>query len=332
MNQIKIRSRVMGTVLMLALGFCRVSGASAVAEYRVKFGQAVDIGGSRCLITLRSFTWNGNPHLLLVDPADLATSAQPADRFRVTEMSWPQVEQKFGESAYVKAVVDDQSRAEPLQDAGITRFSKEKKGIDVTVDLCPSKKPLDRVLFKTLIRELGPEEKPVPVAIAVTGVWMKNHRGDLQWLRGLVRDGELSVTWINHSFSHRVGRNIPLNRNFLLETGTDIRSEILKTEIAMLENGLLPSIFFRFPGLVSNADLFHRVAGFGLIPIGSDAWLGKNMWPKEGSIVLVHANGNEPIGIKRFLELLRLERENIIRGQWLLLDLRESTIEQEVEK
>jgi hypothetical protein len=329
MSLATIRSRLPGVGLLLLLGFSRVSGAPVIEEYRVKFGEAVDIGGSGSLICLRSFSWNGTPHLLLVDPADLATSVRPADRFRVTEMSWPQVEQEFKESAYVKAVVDDQSRAEPLQDAGITCFSKEKKGIDVTVDLCPSKKPLDRGLFRALIRELGPEEKPVPVAIAVTGVWMEHHQGDLQWLRGLVRDDALSVTWINHSFSHRVSRNLPLNRNFLLEAGTDIRSEILKTEIAMLDNGLLPSVFFRFPGLVSDADLFKRVAGFGLIPVGSDAWLGKNLWPKEGSIVLVHANGNEPIGIMRFLTLLRRRKAEINRGNWLLYDLRDSTAEQE---
>ena len=332
MNPTAIRSRFPATVLLSALGFCHVAGASAIEAYRLKFGQAVDAGGSRNLVCLRSFSWNGHPHLLLLDPSTLATSVPLADRFRVTEMSWLQVEKVFKESAYIKAVMDDQSRSEPLQDAGITRFSSEHKGIDLTVDLCPSKKPLDRGLFRALIRELVHEEKPVPVAIAVTGVWMKKHRRDLQWLKGLVRGGELSVTWINHSFSHRVSRNLPLNRNFLLETGTDIRSEILKTEIAMLENGLLPSIFFRFPGLVSDADLFEQVAGFGLIPVGSDAWLGKNMWPKEGSIVLVHANGNEPIGITRFLTLLRRQKADIIRGNWLLYDLRDSTAEQEDSK
>ena len=329
MNPTTIRSRFSVAVLLFVLGFCRVSGVPAIEEYRLKFGQAVEVGGSRNLICLRSFSWNGSPHLLLLDPATLATFVPPADRFRVIEMSWSQIEKIFKESAYIKAVLDDQSRAEPIQDAGITRFSTEHKGIDLTVDLCPSKKPLDRGLFKALIRELVQEEKPVPVAIAVTGVWMENHRSDLQWLIGLVRNGELSVTWINHSYSHRVSRNLPLNRNFLLETGTDLQSEILKTEIALLENDLLPSVFFRFPGLVSDADLFDRVAGLGLIPVGSDAWLGKNIWPKEGSIVLVHANGNEPIGITRFLTLLRRRKADIIRGNWMLYDLRDSTAEQE---
>jgi hypothetical protein len=69
-----------------------------------------------------------------------------------------------------------------------------------------------------------------------------------------------------------------------------------------------------------------------LIPVGSDAWLGLNQWPKEGSIVLVHANGNEPIGIHRFLELMHKERENIVHKHWLLFDLRESLIGYEQEK
>jgi hypothetical protein len=67
----------------------------------------------------------------------------------------------------------------------------------------------------------------------------------------------------------------------------------------------------------------------GLVPVGSDAWLAKNQRPGEGSIVLVHANGNEPLGVRRFLELLRTERERIRAGTWQLLDLRESVVETE---
>lgn len=97
----------------------------------------------------------------------------------------------------------------------------------------------------------------------------------------------------------------------------------------MLENEMMPSIFFRFPGLVSDNEIFRKISSFGLIPVGSDAWLGKNQWPKDGSIVLLHANGNEPIGIERFLKLLKEERANIIHKGWLLYDLRESIVEEE---
>jgi hypothetical protein len=76
--------------------------------------------------------------------------------------------------------------------------------------------------------------------------------------------------------------------------------------------------------LVSDKEIFKQINGFGLIPIGSDAWLGKNQWPKNGSIILLHANGNEPIGIERFFKLLNEEKNNIRKRQWLLYDLRES--------
>jgi len=64
--------------------------------------------------------------------------------------------------------------------------------------------------------------------------------------------------------------------------------------------------------LVSDTALFNKVTSFGLIPVGSDAWLAKNQTPTEGSIVLIHANGNEPYGIKKFIELIKKEKGNII--------------------
>jgi hypothetical protein len=34
------------------------------------------------------------------------------------------------------------------------------------------------------------------------------------------------------------------------------------------------------------------------LPIGSDAWLANKVKPKEGSIILLHGNGNEPYGFE----------------------------------
>jgi len=116
----------------------------------------------------------------------------------------------------------------------------------------------------------------------------------------------------------------------LLEPGTDINYEVLETEKAMLKNGLLPSVFFRFPGLVSDQQLVDKIVGFGLIPIGSDAWLAKGQLPKSGSIVLIHGNGNEPIGVDDFIKLLKSKTRAIAKKQWLLYDLTES-IEDEFE-
>jgi hypothetical protein len=113
----------------------------------------------------------------------------------------------------------------------------------------------------------------------------------------------------------------------MLEPGTDVDAEVLGAERALLERGLVPSVFFRFPGLVSSPDLVEAVVRLGLVPLGSDAWLAKGERPTPGSVVLVHGNGNEPLGVRKFIELLHARRPDIRERKWLLLDLRESVVE-----
>jgi hypothetical protein len=169
------------------------------------------------------------------------------------------------------------------------------------------------------------------VSVSITGRWMQKHADDLQWLVALADSGYLAITWINHTFKHRedTTANASLDSNFLLKKGTDLDYEIVQTEALMVKNRLTPSVFFRFPGLVSDSALVHAVVGYGLITIGCDAWLGKDEKPKEGSIVLVHANGNEPYGIKKFFRLIKDKQPEIMDKRWLLLDLRESVLKDE---
>jgi len=75
---------------------------------------------------------------------------------------------------------------------------------------------------------------------------------------------------------------------------------------------------------VSNHQVVDKVLEYGLIPIGSDAWLAKGQAVHNGSIVLIHGNGNEPMGIKDFMKLLQTEKTSITKKEWLLYDLRES--------
>jgi peptidoglycan/xylan/chitin deacetylase (PgdA/CDA1 family) len=275
-------------------------------------------------VVLRSFETRGRPFYLIVDPRTLETRTAPAAAVRVEPRSWSAVRTAIADTAYGRALAEAERNEAPLQDAGLTHLLAPRPGVDLTVDLCPSRRPLDRGLFTALVEELGRYERPVPVAVALTGTWMREHPEDLAWLVSLARTGALAVTWVNHSFHHRSSPTLPLRENFLLEPGTDLTSEVLETEAAMLAAGITPSVFFRFPGLVSRPALFGRIVAFGLVPLGSDAWLAKNEWPREGSIVLVHANGNEPLGVRRFLQLLRDEREAIRTKSWQLLDLRES--------
>jgi hypothetical protein len=281
-------------------------------------------------VVLRSFTRGGRRFHWVVDPATLAARIVPAASLHVAPRPWSAIRRAIAATAYGRALGDAEKNAAPLQGAGLAHVRPGRPGIDLTLDLCPSTRPLDRALFSSLLGGLVGEERPLPVAIALTGAWMREHPDDLTWLRSLEEAGTLRVTWVNHSFHHRSSPTLPLDSNFLLEPGTDVRAEVLDTEKAMLAAGITPSVFFRFPGLVSRPDVFGKVVSLGLVPLGSDAWLAKSREPPaEGSIVLVHANGNEPVGVRRFLELLRTERERIRAGTWQLLDLRESVVETE---
>jgi len=318
-----------GSAVLFFLAVSLPLASRTVRDYRFYTAIATSRRDHRAAIVLRKFRLDGRTCYLLLDPDDLTTAIRPADGLGLKTAAWSALERRFHDTAYFMALRDATANESAIQNAGLTHLRSSPPGVVLTVDLCPSRRPLDRELFMEIIREFGREEKPVPIAVAVTGVWMEEHPPDIEFLEGLERAGDISVTWINHSYHHRWDKSLPLKENFLLEKGTDVPAEILQTEAAMIEHGLTPSAFFRFPGLVSDKKLVVTVESFGLVPVGSDAWLGKNQRPEEGSIVLVHANGNEPIGIARFLKLIREERENILRRHWLLLDLREATVLQE---
>lgn len=189
----------------------------------------------------------------------------------------------------------------PLQNGGIRRVDGAR-GSALTVDLCPSAKPLDRHLF-TRLAELS-RRRPVPVAIAITGRWFDTHPDDFRWLREMERSGLFAITWVNHSDTHPYDRSLPLSKTFLLTEGIDLEREITGVETKLRAAGVTPSPFFRFPGLVADRRLVDTLLARGVIPIGSDAWLAKGEEPRDGSIILVHGNGNEPAGVARLLTLL----------------------------
>jgi len=275
-------------------------------------------------ISLRRFENYGKTYLLLVNPQTLESKINEADFYQVKPMTLVQVRNMFKKTPYEKALSKAESQSVIIQDAGIERGVPEELGISLTADLCPSHKPLDKRIFTDMFTAFQQVEKPVPIALSVSGLWMLKHSTDIAWLKQMQQQGEIYITWINHSYNHRVSKSLPLKQNFLLEAGTDINYEVLETEKLMLKNGLLPSVFFRFPGLVSDQSLVQQITNFGLIPIGTDAWLAKGQQPQAGSIVLIHGNGNEPVGVNNFINLLHTKAPQIAKKQWLLYDLRET--------
>ena len=276
------------------------------------------------LLMLRKMERNADLSYLTVDPQTLNTLLISAAEGQVMPMSAAAAREHFSGTPYFNAIAAAGKQSIALQDAGITHGFPKEKGITLTVDLCPSHKALDRIIFTQLITEFKKIEQPVPIALSITGRWMLTHADDLNWLKELINNKQIDVTWVDHSYNHHFSPTAPLRTNFLLEPGTDMNFEILGTELAMLKHGLLPSVFFRFPGLVSDQQVVDKVLAYGIIPVGSDAWLAKGQQPSAGSIVLIHGNGNEPLGVADFIKLLKSKSPAIMGKQWLMYDLTES--------
>lgn len=297
-----------------------------ITNYQVYYGWAHNF--PQDYMILRQFENEGKTYFMLVNPQTMETRIDEASVYQVKPMTLSAARAFFKNSPYVGAIKKAEKQSVNIQDAGIESGMPKETGITLTADLCPSHRPLDKIIFTDIFKEFQKVERPVPVALSVSGIWMRQHPQDLEWLKQMQQNREIRITWINHSFNHRVSLKAPLKLNFLLEPGTDINYEVLETEKAMLKNGLLPSVFFRFPGLVSDQQLVYKITDFGLIPIGSDAWLAKGQQPQAGSIVLIHGNGNEPVGVEDFIKLLKSESRSIAKRQWLIYDLRQSVDEE----
>ncbi|MHA4894877.1 polysaccharide deacetylase family protein [Pedobacter sp. PWIIR3] len=308
-------------LIQLLIGGSLLNAQNIVSNYQLTIGTA-DVKGEHCIL-LRKFDWNSVPTYLATDPNSLITKTVKAtDLSHIVSATFPQLCLKMGNTPYIRALLKAQAEALPMQDAGITHAFPKENGITLTIDLCPSHKGLDRNIFTSLITTFKNIEQPVPVALSLTGKFLLAHEGDIAWLKDLATSGQISITWINHTYHHFYDPSRALSRNFLLEPGTNLNEEVLALEVAMLEQGLLPSVFFRFPGLVSNQQLVNKICSYGLIPVGSDAWLAKGQQALNGSLVLIHGNGNEPLGIKDFVQLLKNEAPEVQKKQWLLYDLR----------
>jgi hypothetical protein len=276
-----------------------------ITDYRVLRAVARDASG-RTRLAIRSFNSDGVAHLLLVDPVSFRTSDLPASGISLSKLDPEHPAASLGaldSTPFMRALARYDSPPYPLQNGGAIRADAQVAGSFLTVDLCPSKRPFERELFDTLAA-MG-KGAPVPVAVMVTGVWLGSHPEELSYLTRHVAEGKLAITWVNHSFHHRYDPQVPLGRNFVLTPGTDFLAEVLDLEQLLLSRGLVPSPFFRFPGLVSDAATVKQLRELSLIPLGSDAWLAKGETPRKGSFILVHGNGNEPKGIKLLLPMLR---------------------------
>ena len=272
----------------------RLAHADAVADYRSTL-QACHAADGRQATAIRSMTVAGEPLLLLADPEKLTTRIERAACWTCSDTD----EASLASTRMMRAI-EESAQAPGLVHRGFLRNAGlvhgDAPGAFVTGDLCPSLKPLDRSFINKLVAE-GPH---TPVALSISGLWLTHHFADYRWLIDQQAKGAIDILWVNHTYHHPYARGAPDEHNFLLEPGVDADAEILQVERLLIANGQTPSLFFRFPGLISSAPLMQAVLRHHLISLGADAWLALDQRPAAGSIVLVHPNGNEPRGIKLF--------------------------------
>jgi hypothetical protein len=267
---------------------------AAVADYKPVLRACVTADGRKA-IAIREMTIAGQKIALLADPEALTTRLERAACWTCHdedegELNATRMGRAIRESAEAPGIVHRGF----LQNAGLTHGAGA--GDFVTGDLCPSKRPLDRAFFT----RLEAESPHAPVALSISGLWLIHHFDEFRWLVDQRNSGALDILWTDHTFHHPYHRKLPDDANFLLSKGVDPQEEILDTERLLIANGETPSLFFRFPGLVSSDPLMQAVRQFHLVTLGADAWLAIGQKPGRGSIMLVHPNGNEPTGLKVF--------------------------------
>jgi hypothetical protein len=249
---------------------------------------------------------DGEELFLAVDPNSLETRLERAACWTCK----PTTVEAQGATRFINSVklwsrtegVPQAAGANWLRNAGLTNGNGE--GVFLTGDLCPSRRPLDRSFLMSLERK----GDATPVALAISGLWVERHAQDFLWLRREAAENRLAITFVNHSYHHPYRPGLSDSQNFLLAPEVDIREEIVDVERLLIANGETPSVFFRFPGLISNRALMTAVQDAYLIPLGAAAWLALQPSARTGAIVLVHPNGNEPFGLNIFDRLVRSGR------------------------
>ncbi len=295
-------------ILLLIISVTCFATPSIISNYQPIFVPCQN--QNQLYIAIRSYNIESNSYFLLVDPNTLATKTIASSACSQTDVSMDS--QAIQNTPYLKALNRFSAPPYKLTNYGITHAEHPVNGIFLTGDLCPSLKPFEEKFFQTLVDEANKNNKPTPIALAVTGIWIINHPMEFKWLVEQEKANKLQIIWINHSYHHVYHANLPAEKNFLLIPNTDFTHEVLNTEKLLLEEGETPSVFFRFPGLVSDKQLIQQLRQFGLIPIGSDAWLAKGQKATSGSIVLVHGNSNEPAGIKLIMPILEKSEFNLL--------------------
>lgn len=188
-----------------------------------------------------------------------------------------------------------------LQNAWLKTWKNSWNNIYLTADFCPSSKKW----FENKVIEKFMKKWNKNIAIAISSTWINKHQKDFQTLINWNNSWKLNIIWVNHTKTHKYNFSSDFSTTFILTPWLNLEDEILDVEKKLLEKAQIPSIFLRYPWLISNEKIFKKtIYKYWLIPLWSNTWLAKWKRIKDNSIILIHWNKNEPAWIKIFNKIL----------------------------
>ena len=209
------------------------------------------------------------------------------------------------DSLYYKIKYYQNENKIPFGNSGELENLKGYKNIVLTSDLCPTKNNYDRIFYDNLEKMRSEDHINIPLIIFFSGKWIVKHIEEMKE----IKTSGLDFIAGNHTYNHNIIMDEVEKQNIKLET------EIENTDRAMLENGILPSYFFRFPGLKKRPEDFETLSRLNMIAIDANQWMGKSS--KNWGILLVHSNGVVSQEVRAFLKFLKTN-ENKFRSQKLV--------------
>jgi hypothetical protein len=197
----------------------------------------------------------------------------------------------------------DWFRAQAADERGL-RFgdrAKLRENVSVSVDLCWSLRPFEADFFQSLPQLARQRGHAVHAAVFVSGRWLEQHPTEMEALIDLEQQPGVELVWGLHSWAH------PKSGGFMNDFSPEqVREDTLRLERSLLQWGIVPTVYYRFPGLIHDRQRLEAVLRLDLFPIDCESWIalvgGSHPYANpvtDGSIILVHGNGNEPKGIQR---------------------------------
>lgn len=314
------------------------SGLAWGAQYSVISERCQNLETRQTVAAIREIASGSKAMKLVIDPATLETALVSAKKLSC-ERTTLTTDPNFVNASYGRLLTHFAKPASGkfvAANEGFKRFaascavraadaSTSLAPMVLTMDLCPAHsegdakhphRPFDLGYFQSLQQEGLRTGRVVNATVFVSGGWLRMHKRETKQLLELNDPSKgLSLTFANHSNTHPyLGNHIPSTQNFMTALSRDqFFDEVVATEKEMLKAGITPSVFFRFPGLMSNANEITALQEMGLVPVGTTGWLALNggsnpqyagfdfsndQAAKPGRILLTHANGNEENGVR----------------------------------